>query len=185
MQEFLGWSGRNIWVFGYGSLMWRPGFRYVDARPAHLYGYHRALCVRSMIHRGTPANPGLVMGLRLGGSCVGRAYLVAAADAHDVGDYLTWRELRRDTYRATSCRLHLIDCVVDGVCFTVNRSSVQYSGDLSLTEMADLVDKGVGSSGSSYDYLADAVAHFNEVGINEHKLRHLLQTIKDRRRGIV
>lgn len=185
LQEFLNWSGRDIWIFGYGSLMWRPGFRYIDAHPARLFGYHRALCVRSMIHRGTPANPGLVMGLKLGGSCVGRAYLVASSDAHDVSDYLTWRELRRDTYRATACRLRLVDRAVDGICFTVNRNSVQYSSDLSFAEMADLVNKGVGSSGSSYDYLADAVTHFDEVGINEHKLRRLLQTVRDGRCGIV
>jgi len=110
---------------------------------------------------------------------------VAAADAHDVRDYLTWRELRRDTYRATACRLRLVDRAVDGICFTVNRNSVQYSGELSLAEMAALVDKGVGASGSSYDYLADAIAHFDEVGINEHKLRRLLQTVRDGRGGIV
>ncbi len=161
--------------------MWRPGFRYLDAQAARLFGYHRALCVRSMIHRGTPANPGLVMGLKVGGSCVGRAYNVAAADAPDVMDYLTWRELRRDTYRATACRLRLTDRTVDGVCFTINRDSVQYSGDLTFDEMADLVVKGVGSSGSSYDYLTDAIAHFDAIGIEERKLRRLLQAVRERR----
>ena len=176
-----GLLGRDIWVFGYGSLMWRPGFRFAEAHAARLFGYHRALCVRSMIHRGTPDRPGLVMGLKAGGSCVGRAYRVVAAEANDVLDYLTWRELRRDTYRATPCRLWLDDRVVEGVTFTVHRGSTQYSGDLTLGEMAALVDEGVGSSGSSYDYLTDAVAHLNAVGVDDPKLSRLLRMVKSRR----
>ena len=176
-------SGHDIWVFGYGSLMWRPGFSYAEAHAARLFGYHRALCVRSMIHRGTPDSPGLVLGLKVGGSCVGRAFRVAAADAHDVVDYLTWRELRRDTYRATACRLRVPGRVVDGICFTVNRHSVQYSGDLSLEAMTALVDEGVGSSGSSYDYLSDAVEHLNTVGIKDQGLGALLQLVRVRRSG--
>ncbi len=161
--------------------MWRPGFTYAEAHAARLFGYHRALCVRSMIHRGTPDSPGLVMGLKVGGSCVGRAYRVAAADAPDVVDYLTWRELRRDTYRATSCRLRVPGRIVDGICFTVNRHSVQYSGDLSLEAMSVLVDEGVGSSGSSYDYLTDAVAHLNAIGIGGAKFGAVLEMVHARR----
>ena len=175
--------GRDIWVFGYGSLMWRPGFSHVEAHTARLFGYHRALCIRSMIHRGTPENPGLVMGLKVGGSCVGRAYRVAAADAEDVLDYLTWRELRRDTYRATACRLWLADRAVDGICFTVHRGSTQYSGDLTLAEMARFIDEGIGSSGSSYDYLLDAVTHLEAFGMADPKLKKLLQTVNAKRKG--
>ena len=121
------------------------------------------------------------MGLKVGGSCVGRAYRVAASEAPSVLDYLTWRELRRDTYRATGCRLRIQDKVVDGICFTVNRHSVQYSGNLSLADMTTLVDEGVGSSGSSYDYLADAVAQLDAMGLRDPRLRRLFKMVQSRR----
>ena len=88
----------DIWVFGYGSLMWRPDFPHVETRPARLRGYHRALCVLSTRYRGTKARPGLVLGLDRGGSCVGRAFRVAARDADRVLAILHEREMLNRVY---------------------------------------------------------------------------------------
>src|SRR4051812_49632753 len=82
----------DLWVFGYGSLMWRPGFPFVERRLAHLHGYHRSLCVVSHVHRGTPEKPGLVLGLDRGGRCLGVAFRVAAAEADSTVEYLRERE---------------------------------------------------------------------------------------------
>ena len=82
----------DLWVFGYGSLMWRPGFPYLDRRTAHLHGYHRSLCVYSHVHRGTPEKPGLVLGLDRGGRCQGVAFRVAAEEAEATLHYLRERE---------------------------------------------------------------------------------------------
>ena len=123
------------------------------------------------------------MGLKVGGSCVGRAYRVVADDADDVLDYLTWRELRRNTYRARACQLWLAHKVVEGVCFAVYRQSTQYSGDLTMAEMVQLIDAGIGSSGSSYDYLVDAVTHLDAVGVVDPKLTKLLAMVNARRAG--
>nr|MCU0831318.1 gamma-glutamylcyclotransferase [Rhizobiaceae bacterium] len=89
----------DLWVFGYGSLMWRPGFVHEEALPARLTGYHRALCVRSLVHRGTPERPGLVLGLDKGGSCKGIAFRVTADRRDAVVDYLRARELVTNVYR--------------------------------------------------------------------------------------
>src|SRR5262245_52232481 len=90
--------GEDFWVFAYGSLMWNRGFRYLESRPALVRGYHRAFCVYSVHYRGTPARPGLVLGLDRGGSCRGRAYKVAAVDGKSVTDYLHEREMITSIY---------------------------------------------------------------------------------------
>src|ERR1022692_3958095 len=85
-------SQGDLWVFGYGSLMWRPGFEFIEQVPARLIGEHRALCVYSFVHRGTPEKPGLVLGLDRGGACRGVAFRVAAKQRGDTVDYLRSRE---------------------------------------------------------------------------------------------
>ena len=86
-------GGGDLWVFGYGSLMWNPGFAHAEARPARVYGYHRAFCLYSEHYRGTEARPGLVLGLNRGGSCRGRAFRVPAHDADAAMEYLIAREM--------------------------------------------------------------------------------------------
>src|ERR1700676_2869036 len=91
----------DLWVFGYGSLMWGPGFGYLEGGPARLIGLHRALCVFSFVHRGTPERPGLVLGLDRGGMCRGIAYRVAAAARADTIGYLRGREQVNTLYLET------------------------------------------------------------------------------------
>ena len=92
-------SKGDLWVFGYGSLMWRPGFEFIEQVPARLIGEHRALCVYSFDHRGTPEKPGLVLGLDRGGACRGVAFRVAAKQRDDTVDYLRSREQTTLVYR--------------------------------------------------------------------------------------
>src|SRR5690606_20140821 len=107
-EEMLDRSG-DLWVFGYGSLMWRPGFPFLEQRPAILRGAHRSLCVYSHVHRGTPERPGLVLGLDQGGSCRGVAFRVAAAERENVLTYLRAREQVTAVYREIIAALRLID----------------------------------------------------------------------------
>lgn len=163
-----------FWVFGYGSLMWRPGFRFLDRRPALLYGAHRSLCVLSHIHRGSPGRPGLVLGLDRGGSCRGVAFRVAAEEWSDVLAYLREREQATLVYRETRRPVRF-----DGggaaaaLCYVVDRGHPQYAGPLSLDEQARLVRQGRGRSGVNADYVRNTVDHLNELGIRDRRLEAL------------
>ena len=92
-------AAEDLWVFGYGSLIWRPGFEFAERVPAHILGMHRSLCVYSFDHRGTPERPGLVLGLDFGGACRGIAYRVAAKQRAATLDYLRDREQTTAVYR--------------------------------------------------------------------------------------
>ncbi len=123
----------DLWVFGYGSLMWRPGFEFLEKRPARLNGAHRALCVISHFHRGSPEKPGLVLGLDRGGSCRGIAFRVAAKNRDLVIQYLREREQVTSVYLEKFRLVDLLDgdrARVSAVCYLVDRGHVQYSGVL-------------------------------------------------------
>ncbi len=166
----------KIWVFAYGSLMWRPDFPYLKMRPARLFGYHRALCIYSIRARGTSEIPGLVLGLDRGGSCVGRAYAVAAENWEDVRAYLIDREMTTNVYTPTFLRLVLEDDArVDAYCFVARRDHAQYTGKLPDERMVELLLQGIGQHGPATEYLANTVAHLDELGITAGPLHRILK----------
>jgi cation transport protein ChaC len=166
----------ELWVFGYGSLMWRPGFAYLERVPARLIGLHRSLCVLSFVHRGTPERPGLVLGLDRGGMCRGIAFRVAAAARHETVDYLRAREQVTSVYVETSRQIELEDKTrrrVRALCYIVDRSHVQYAGRLTLAESLHHVRQGHGKSGANRDYVIETVRALEALGYREGEL-HLL-----------
>ena len=166
----------ELWVFGYGSLMWRPGFDVLERVPARLTGLHRALCVYSFFHRGTPERPGLVLGLDRGGVCRGIAYRVAAAARAKTVAYLRAREQVTSVYRETVRRIELEDAArrqIRALCYVVDRGHVQYAGRLSLAERLHYVRQGHGHSGPNRDYVLEAVRALEALGYRETDL-HLL-----------
>ena len=170
----------DLWVFGYGSLMWRPGFPYREALRARLHGYRRALCVWSWVHRGTQQAPGLVLGLDRGGSCVGRAFRAAEADAAIVAEYLFRREMATPVYMPILRRVALEDGrTATALAFTVDRSHPQYAGRLSAAEAVPVVRRARGISGPNDEYVANTVRHLDELGIRDdllHRIGLLLQS---------
>jgi glutathione-specific gamma-glutamylcyclotransferase len=173
----------DLWVFGYGSLMWRPGFDVLERVPAKLIGMHRSLCVYSFVHRGTPEKPGLVMGLDHGGMCRGIAYRVAAADRDATIAYLREREQVTSVYLETMRRIELEDETrrqVRALCYVVDRGHVQYAGRLSVDECVHYVRQGHGRSGNNRDYVVETVRALEALGYRETDL-HL---IADRLKGI-
>jgi glutathione-specific gamma-glutamylcyclotransferase len=166
----------DFWVFGYGSLMWRPGFAYLERVPARLVGLHRALCVFSFVHRGTPERPGLVLGLDRGGMCRGIAYRVAATARAATIDYLRSREQVTSVYLEIMRQIELEEPArrrVRALCYTVDRSHVQYAGRLTLAESLHHVRQGHGSSGPNRDYVLETVRALEALGYRESDL-HLI-----------
>jgi glutathione-specific gamma-glutamylcyclotransferase len=166
----------DLWVFGYGSLMWRPGFDVLERVPARLKGLHRSLCVYSFVHRGTPERPGLVLGLDRGGMCRGIAYRVAAAARAKTIAYLRAREQVTSVYVETMRRIELEDSErrqVTALCYIVDRGHVQYAGRLSLHDRLHYVRQGHGQSGPNREYVIEAVRALEALGYRETDL-HLL-----------
>ncbi len=171
----------DLWVFGYGSLMWRPGFDFVERVPARLIGLHRALCVYSFVHRGTPEQPGLVLGLDRGGMCRGIAFRVAAAAREKTVAYLRAREQVTTVYLETMRRIELEEKArrqVRALCFVVDRSHVQYAGRLTLAACLHHVRQGRGRSGPNRDYVLDAVQSLEALGYRETELHLLAEQLR-------
>ncbi len=168
----------DLWVFGYGSLMWRPGFSCIERRVATVHGYHRALCVYSHVHRGTPKKPGLVLGLDRGGSCKGIAFKVSAAEAAATIAYLRGREQVTLVYRELLLRTRLDDGRnVSALSYAVDRNHGQYAGRLDRQELERLVLQGQGLSGANPDYVRNTQAHLAELGISDPTLEWLAERL--------
>ena len=159
----------DFWVFGYGSLIWRPGFAHTETERARLHGYRRSLCVRSYVHRGTPQRPGLVLGLDRGGSCIGLAFRVPLELRDEVMTYLRERELVTNVYLERTLPVRLATGrTVEAICYVVDRQHVQYAGKLEEEQAAEIVRGAVGQSGPNEDYVFSTVEHLEALGIRDH-----------------
>jgi glutathione-specific gamma-glutamylcyclotransferase len=168
----------DLWVFGYGSLMWRPGFDFEERTLATVRGYRRALCVYSHFHRGTPERPGLVLGLDRGGACKGVAFRVAADKADATIAYLRAREQVTMVYREIRLRARLADGrAVEALAYAVDRSHLQYAGALGLADLERFVLQGAGESGANPDYVRATYEHMLELGIADATLAALVRRL--------
>ena len=164
----------DLWVFGYGSLMWRPDFCYRERHRAELHGYHRSLCIFSHIHRGTPEAPGLVLGLDRGGRCRGVAFGVAAPDREATVAYLRAREQQTGVYLERHVAIRLDDRRrVRALTYVANRRHPQYAGRLPHGDLLRLVRQGVGISGANPDYVRSTHDHLIELGVSDPTLARI------------
>lgn len=172
----------DLWVFGYGSLMWRPGFEYIEKVPARLIGEHRALCVYSFDHRGTPEKPGLVLGLDRGGACRGIAFRVAPERREATVEYLRAREQTTHVYREVKRSVWLNNEArqrVGALTYVADRGHVQYAGRLPLTEQLRIVRQGHGRSGNNRDYVLATVKAIEAEGFRDEQLHRLAMMLHD------
>ncbi|WP_027486898.1 gamma-glutamylcyclotransferase [Allorhizobium undicola] len=165
------WDMNEFWVFGYGSLMWNPGFPFQEKISARAHGYRRSLCVRSWHHRGSQERPGLVLGLDFGGSCHGVAFRVGPAEWPGALSYLRERELVTHVYKERTLSLLLGDGrAVQALGYVVDRDHPQYAGRLSVDEAVGVVANASGHSGPNDAYVLNTVAHLRSMGIRDRWL---------------
>jgi glutathione-specific gamma-glutamylcyclotransferase len=174
-------TGEDVWIFAYGSLMWDPGFRFEEARPALLRGYHRAFCLYSHRYRGTPEKPGLVLGLDSGGACRGIAYRVHARNAERVMGYLWEREMLNRAYECKELKIHVAGRTETARAFVVRRDHAQYAGKLPVDRAVELICQGQGARGHCHSYLENTVKHLDQLGIPDRQLHALLAAVNKRR----
>ena len=173
-------AGEDFWVFGYGSLMWHPGFPHLEVRQARLHGYHRRFCVYSHRYRGTPERPGLVLGLDRGGCCHGMAFKVPAAEGEAVLEYLWEREMVTGVYRPRWLTVRSEAGPIRAASFVVDPGHVQYTGRLPLEDVADLIVQGHGQRGPCCDYLHRTLGHLEALGIRDRGLIKLARLVDAR-----
>lgn len=169
----------SYWVFGYGSLIWNPGFQFLRSEKALLRGAHRSLSVYSHRHRGTPGRPGLVFGLSRGGSCLGVAFEVDARIWPDVFDYLQDREQDRGVYREARRKVVLADGgSVTALAYLVNETHPQFAGRLELSEQIRLIADGHGESGRNTEYVRNTAEHLIALGIRDRTLMEIVGALE-------
>jgi cation transport protein ChaC len=164
----------DLWIFGYGSLMWSPCFDYTHRSVGRAHGYHRALCILSTRYRGTERKPGLVMGLCRGGSCWGVAYRIDAQRLRRALARLWYREMPRRVYQPRLIPVRLKNKTVRALAFVADPSHPAYVRELDLHGRARLVAQGIGARGRCLDYIRNTLEHMNQVGVRDPHLERIL-----------
>ena len=173
-------AGEDVWLFGYGSLMWNPIIHYLERRPGHVFGYHRSYCLRTAVGRGTPERPGLTLGLERGGSCRGLLFRVAEDIAENELDFVWNREMISRAYMPRLVTAHAGGETVRAIAFVINTRHDGYAGKLTMEETADAIAKAHGPLGRCSEYLENTVLHLDELGIADGPMHKLLACVRAR-----
>ncbi|USG61869.1 gamma-glutamylcyclotransferase [Sneathiella marina] len=172
-------QGQDLWVFGYGSLLWNPAFHYVDCQPARLFGYRRRFCLQSSIGRGSKERPGLMLALDRGGSCNGRAFRIESKKIESETEILWMREMISGSYDAKMVRMKLPHKTVSGLTFVMNRHHPRYIDKLDMEATAKLLATGEGHLGTCREYLMNTIAHLEEMEVKDKYLHQLASKVQE------
>jgi len=175
------WCGvQDVWVFGYGSLIWKPEFNFIEQRPALLPGHHRALCLWSRINRGTPELPGLVFGLETGGECHGMTFRVAAEQVLPIFEALWRREMATGAYHPSWIDCETPQGAVKALAFVIDRAGPAYVPEPSEDALIKIILRASGIYGSCLEYVTQTADALEAVGIHDARLSALVARLKDR-----
>lgn len=173
--------GQDLWVFAYGSLIWRPDFDFVERRAARLHGYHRSLCLWSRINRGTPEQPGLVFGLDRGGSCRGVTFRVPASTVPDTLHALWQREMPSGAYLPRWLNCHTPGGAVQALAFVMNRARDSYVRDLPPERVVRVVHDAHGRNGPCLEYVLETAQALDRYNIRDRRLQQLVRRLQETR----
>ncbi|MFN3577323.1 MAG: gamma-glutamylcyclotransferase [Tabrizicola sp.] len=170
-----------LWVFGYGSLIWDPGFPVAERRLARADGWRRSFCMRSIHHRGTPERPGLVLALDRaeGASCAGLAFRVAPGAETATLAALRERELVSSAYLERMLRIETAEGMLEALTYVIDPDHAQYCGGLPLEEQARIIAGATGGRGPNRDYLWSTAAHLAQLGIADPDLEWLAARVRE------
>ena len=171
-------AGGEVWIFGYGSLMWNPAFHFMESRIGTVFGYHRRFCLWSTMGRGSPENPGLMLALTPGGCCQGMALRIAPEVVESETDILWRREMVRGAYRPRWVRVHTPTAVVSAITFVLNPRHDAYAGILPEETVAARIASACGRLGPCAEYLTNTVAHLQALGIRDRHMSDLLHKVR-------
>lgn len=171
-------DGGDVWVFGYGSLMWNPAFEHEETRAARLFGYHRAFCLWTHVGRGSPDCPGLVLGLDRGGSVAGMALRIHADKVEEELDIVWSREMVTAAYRPRWMRLATPQGPIHAIAFLINHAHPRYAGKLCEEEAARAIALAEGRLGPCRDYLESTVTALQKLGITDGRMEDLLHRVE-------
>ncbi len=171
---------KNIWIFGYGSLVWRPEFAFEESRHATLTGYSRALCLWSCVNRGTPEQPGLVFGLKQGGTCEGRVYRIPNEDIIGQFRKLWRREMPSESYTPMWLPCETPEGIIKALVFVMDTRTNAYTGELSEEETIEIVLNAAGTYGPCHEYVTQTSDALARGGIKDDYLVYLSNLIKQR-----
>jgi len=166
----------DLWLFGYGSLIWDPGIRFSEVRIATLPGYHRRFCIKSELGRGSVEKPGMMVCLDRGGECTSLAFKIPREHLEEETRLIWQREMLRRTYVPTYVTINTKAGPETALTFVIDPEAESYYPDISLEQAATYVATGEGFYGSSFEYVKNLVAHLTEFGIEDDNVRQLHET---------
>lgn len=173
-------DGRDVHVFGYGSLMWNPAFEFSESVRARVLGWHRRFCLRLLIARGTPSVPGAMLALDRGGSCDGVLFRIPAAKAFAELQLLWKREMATGAYEAKWLGVRVGDRQVRALTFAVNRAHERYIGGLPIEQIAHMICAAQGALGTNRAYFDDMLRSLAAMGVKDAGMERLRRTIEAR-----
>jgi len=171
-------EGEDVWLFGYGSLMWNPAIHYLERKPARLHGYHRQFCLWTTLGRGSESHPGLMLALRPGGSCKGIVYRVAADQVNDELAIVWNREMVSGAYVPKVLDVKTENGPIKAVVFVINHRHERYAGKLTNDTIVQAIAHAEGPIGLCRDYLYSTVEHMDDLGIADGAMHSLARQVR-------
>ncbi len=173
-------EGGDLWLFGYGSLIWNPAFEFAERRIGAIYGRHRQFCLWTWLGRGSRDCPGLMLGLEAGGKCRGVAYRIDAEAIDSELDVVWRREMLTAAYRPIWVRVETDQGSVPALTFAINRQHERYAGKLAIDYVAERLAAACGPLGTGAEYLFNTHRHLTELGLRDRYLDRLTDLVRAR-----